>query len=178
MNSTGPQRKDDVMRYLVILGLGVVAAACDGQRAGAPTAPSTSALTTVTQTQNSSSAAPVEVTFTKWITTYPAMAGVAGGDVVGTFVGEVLSRTPFDNGVIVDLLARYEVVAGAHSFIAEIEGKQNNNTATAVLNGVVTEGWLVGARVHVEFEVISSCAGKPAGPCFQGTIRVMPGAAD
>ena len=30
---------------------------------------------------------------------------------------------------------------------------------------------LVGARVHVGFEVISSCAGKPAGTCFQGTIR-------
>ena len=165
------------MRYLMILGLSVIAAACDGQRAGAPTAPSTSAIATA-QTQNGRGAVPVEITFTKWITTFPAMAGVTGGDAAGTFVGEVLSRTPFDNGVIVDLLARYELVAGAHSFIAEIEGKQNTKTATAVLNGVVTEGWLVGARVHVEFEVISSCAGKPAGPCFQGTIRVMPGAAD
>jgi hypothetical protein len=169
---------EDAMRYLMILGLGVLAAACDGQRAGAPTAPSTTATITATQTQNGRGAAPVEVTFTKWVTTFPAMAGVTGGDVAGTFVGEVLSRTPFDNGVIVDLRARYEVVAGAHSFIAEIEGKQNTNTATAVLNGVVTEGWLAGARVHVEFDVISSCAGKPAGPCFQGTIRVMPGSAD
>ena len=166
------------MRYLMILGLGVLAAACNGERPGAPTAPSTSAITTVTQTQNGSGAAPVDVTFTKWITTYPALAGVTGGDAAGTFVGEVLSFTPFDNGVIADVRARYEVVAGAHSFIAEIEGKQNNKTATAVLNGVVTEGWLVGARVHVEFEVISGCAGQPAGPCFQGTIRVMPGSAD
>lgn len=166
------------MRYLMIVGLSVVAAACDGQRAVAPTAPSASAITTATQMQNGSGAAPIEVTFTKWITTYPAMAGVTGGDAAGTFGGEVLSRTPFDNGVIVDLLARYEVVAGAHSFIAEIEGKQNTKTATAVLNGVVTEGWLVGARVHVEYEVIGSCAGKPAGPCFQGTIRIMPGSAD
>jgi hypothetical protein len=106
------------------------------------------------------------------------MAGRTSGDVPGTFVGEVLSRTPFDNGVIVDLRARYEVVAGARSFVAVIEGTQNQKTATAVLNGVVTEGWLVGARVHVEFEVISSCADKPAGPCFQGTMRVMPGSAD
>ena len=166
------------MRYLMIFGLGVLAAACDGPRAVAPTAPSTPAITATTQTQNGGSAAPVEVTFTKWVTTFPAMAGVTGGDVAGTFVGEVLSRTPFDNGVIVDLRARYEVVAGPHSFVAEIEGKQSTNTATAVLNGVVTEGWLVGARVHVEFEVISSCAGKPVGPCFQGTIRVMPGSAD
>jgi hypothetical protein len=179
MKSTGLQWKDDAMRYLMILGLGVVAAACNGQRAAAPpTAPSTSAITTATQTQNGRGAAPVEVTFTKWITTYPALAGVTGGDVAGTFVGEVLSFTPFDNGVIADVRARYEVRAGAHSFTAEIEGKQNNETATAVLNGVVTEGWLAGARVHVEFDVISTCTGKPEGPCFRGTIRVMPGSAD
>jgi hypothetical protein len=34
----------------------------------------------------------VDVTFTKWITTYPAMAGLVGGDVSGVFVGEVLQR--------------------------------------------------------------------------------------
>ena len=166
------------MRYVLILALAVVAAACDGRRAGAPTTPSSSAIDTAAQAQHDGATAPVEVTFTKWVTTFPAMAGVTGGHAAGTFVGEVLSRAPFDNGVIVDLRARYGVVAGAHSFTAEIEGKQNNQTDTAVLNGVVTEGWLVGARVHVEFDVIGSCAGKPAGPCFQGTIRVMPGSAD
>ena len=168
------------MRYLMVLGLGVLAAACNGQRASAPAAPSTSDITTATQTQKGRGAAPIEVTFTKWITDYPELAGVTGGDVKGTFVGEVLSFIPSDNGVIADVRAIYEVVAGAHSFTAEIEGKQNNKTASAVLNGVVTKGWLVGARVHVTFDVISGCADNPnpAGQCFEGTIRVMPGSAD
>lgn len=33
---------------------------------------------------------PVEVTFTKWATTGTFLAGIAGGDVDGRFVGEVL----------------------------------------------------------------------------------------
>ena len=33
---------------------------------------------------------PVEVTFTKWVTTGTFLAGIAGGDVDGRFVGEVL----------------------------------------------------------------------------------------
>jgi hypothetical protein len=127
------------------------------------------------------------VTFTKWITAYPAMAGVTGGEVPGTFAGAVLSRDPFDNGTIVQLAARYGVIAAdpAHSFVAVIEGKQNNTTHEAVLNGRVVDGWLVGSQVHVTFDVIvpapdTSCV--PAAPvnrtCFQGTIRILPGSAD
>ena len=106
------------------------------------------------QTQ-ASGGANVEVTFTKWITGFPAMAGVTGGDVPGTFAGTVLSRDPFDNGTIVQLEARYEVTGAdpAHSFVAHIEGKQNNPTQKAVLNGTVIAGWLVGAQVQVTFDV-------------------------
>lgn len=66
-------------------------------------------------------------------------AGVTGGDVPGTFVGEVLSREPFDNGTILQLDARYQVTgaAPAHSFVARIEGELNNPTQKAVLNGTV-----------------------------------------
>ena len=113
--------------------------------------------------------------------------GVTGGDVPGTFAGAVLSRNPFDNGTIVQLEARYGVTAAdpAHSFIAVIEGKQNNQTQAAVLNGTVIAGWLVGARVHVTYDIIVPATGTscvPAAPvnsrCFQGTIRILPGSAD
>jgi hypothetical protein len=108
------------------------------------------------------------------------MAGFTGGDVVGTYAGEVLRRTPFDNGLIVQLEARYEVLdpSGLHSFTAVIEGKQNNEIGTAVFNGVITEGWLVGAQVHVTYQVIRPCEFGTSNVCFQGTIRVMPGSAD
>jgi hypothetical protein len=166
------------MRYGMILGLCVLGSACDSAGSRPPTAPSASAA--ITANQQPGSARPVEVTFTKWITSYPAMAGRTGGAVAGTFEGEVLRRTPFDNGVIVELEARYGVIdpGGHHSFTAIIQGKQNNQTGTAVLNGVVTEGWLVGAQVHVNFNVISPCADGTSNTCFQGTITVMPGSAD
>jgi hypothetical protein len=124
-----------------------------------------------------STAAPhIEVTFTKWFTTFPDMTGFTGGDVAGTFAGEVLSLNPFDNGVIVQLQARYEVTdpSGSRSFKALIEGKQNNKTGTAVLNGVITEGWLVGSHVHVTFQVIT-CPPGTGNRCFQGIIRIQRG---
>ena len=129
------------------------------------------------------------VTFTKWVTTVVPpnpgeavasrflMAGIVGGDVSGDFVGEVLDRTVSTTGTvtvpIVALDALYQVQAGDHSFIALIHGGQNNATRKALLDGVILDGWRTGARVRVEFTVISSCAGKPAGPCFEGTIRIL-----
>jgi hypothetical protein len=166
------------MRYLTILGVCVLGAACQGQRS--PISPSTSTISSATQTQSARATAPVEVTFTKWITTFPGMAGVTGGDVVGTFAGEVLSRNAFDNGVVVQLEARYEVLdpSGTHSFTALIRGTQNNETGTAVLNGVVTDGWLIGAQVHATFRVITPCAFGTRNVCFQGVIRVLPASAN
>jgi hypothetical protein len=167
------------MRYACI-GLCILTAACSSPLAS-PTSPSRGAGVGA-QTQ-ASGGGNVDVTFTKWFIGFPAMAGVTGGDVPGTFGGAVLSRDPFDNGTIVQLEARYEVTAAdpAHSFVAHITGKTNNPTQEAVLNGTVVAGWRVGAQVHVTFEVIpptatTSCV--PEAPvnrtCFQGTIRVMP----
>jgi hypothetical protein len=129
------------------------------------------------------------VTFTKWVTAVVPpnpgeavasrflMAGIVGGDVAGDFVGEVLDRRVSTTGTvtaqIVALDALYEVRAGDHSFTALIQGGQNNATRKALLDGVILDGWRTGARVHVEFTVIRGCAGKPAGPCFEGTIRIQ-----
>ena len=171
------------MRYAFI-GLCIVSVACSGQPSS-PTSPS--GVAGMGAQARNSGGDPVEVAFTKWITAFPAMAGVTGGDVPGTFAGAVLSWDPFDNGTIVQLEARYEVTGAdpAHSFVAHIEGKQNNPTQKAVLNGTVIEGWLVGAQVQVTFDVIQPPAGAscvPAAPadrtCFQGTIRILPGSAN
>ena len=134
---------------------------------------------------------PVEVTFTKWITTAPQMVGVTGGDVPGTFVGEVLqvqvSQRPADEcyappacGRVMRLEALYEVQAGNHSFAALVRGGTSGDTGAAVLDGVILHGWRTGARVHVEFHTLlppsptePGCAGAPAGaPCFQGVISI------
>lgn len=171
------------MRHAFI-GLCIFTAACSNQ----PFSPaSPSGVAGVGAPMQASGGQPVEVSFTKWITAFPAMAGVTGGDVPGTFSGAVLSGRLFDNGTIGQIEARYEVNAAdqAHSFVAHIEGKQNNPTLQAVLNGTVTAGWLAGAQVQVIYNVIvpatgSSCvpAAPVNSPCFQGTIRIMPGSAN
>jgi hypothetical protein len=170
------------MRHAFI-GICIFTAACSGQ----PSSPTSPSGVAAVGGQQASGGAPVEVTFTKWITAFPAMAGITGGDVPGTFAGTVLSREPFDNGTIVQLEARYGVTGAdpAHSFVAHIEGKTNNPTQQAVLNGTVIAGWLVGAQVHVTFDVIVPPAGTSCVPqapvnrtCFQGTIRILPGSAN
>ena len=169
------------MRHLMILGVCVLGVACDGQRSSSltlPTSPSSATITATGTPPRKAGAPLVEVTFTKWITTFPAMAGFTGGDVVGTYAGEVLNRTAFDNGVIVQLEARYEVIdpSGLHSFKTIIQGKSTNGSA--VLNGVITEGWMVGARTQVTFETITPCQFGTRNVCFQGTIRVTPGSSE
>ena len=122
---------------------------------------------------------PVEISFTKWITAFPLMAGVVEGH--GVFAGEVLSAKPTTNPAITSITsleAVYEVQAGPRSFTALIRGGQSNVNRTAVLDGVILHGWRIGAQVHVEFDIISSCEGKPAGPCFRGTIRILPDSGD
>jgi hypothetical protein len=121
------------------------------------------------------SAAPVELTFDKWFTTYPAMTGNIPGYGDGSFAGTILKRTAFDNGVIVQLQALYMITdpSGDHSFTAAIEGTENLQTASAVLNGVITAGWMIGARVHVTFQVITPCRVVVKPVCFHGTIRIQ-----
>lgn len=171
------------MRHAFI-GICIFTAACSGQPVSLT---SPSGVAGVGSQAQASGGRPVEVTFTKWVPAFPALAGVTGGDVPGTFSGAVLSRDPFDNGTIVQLEARYEVIAAdlAHSFVARIEGQQNNQTRQAVFNGTVISGWLVGAQVHVTYDVIVPTPGTscvPAAPvnrtCFQGTIRILPGSAN
>ena len=145
---------------------------------------------------------PVEVTFTKWPTTglppLPALPGrtlfqgFVGGDLGdGDFVGEVLDSKvstactafappctpgitpPTITGSIGALQAIYEVKVGEKSFTALIQGGRNRVPGgVALLDGVILAGWRTGARVHVTFQTTADCAGAPAGPCFQGVIRV------
>ena len=162
-----------------ILGLCVFTAACSSQPFSA-TAPS--GVAGVAGTQANGGEANVEVTFTKWVPAFPTLAGVTGGDVPGTFAGAVLRRVPFDNGTIVQLEARYEVIGSgqdaAHSFVAHISGQQNNETQKAVFNGTIIKGWLLGAQVHVTYDRIAPCPAFGKAVCFTGVIRVMPGSAN
>jgi len=114
----------------------------------------------------------IEVTFTKWFTTYPALAGFTSYGP-GTIAGQVLSR--IDDGTSTHLIARYEITdpRGTHSFKAVIQGKANNKTGMYDLNGIVTWGWMTGAHVRVIFQRITPCTFGTINVCFQGTIQIQ-----
>ena len=149
-----------------------------------------------TETTRDRRRGPVEVTFTKWVTTGTFLAGIAGGDVDGRFVGEVLEGQtsvnpelnpnpeglpgPLVNGVR-RLEALYQVNAEDEeaSFTALIRGGQNQVTGVARFTGFVVAGRRSGAQVRVEYQRYS--AGDPhcldadapvTATCFQGVIRV------
>ena len=115
----------------------------------------------------------VELTYTKWFAPgIPNMIGVVGGDIAGRFGGAVLERSD-PTLRFVHLTSVYIVVADdpAKSFTAHVEGVQDNQSLTGVLDGRIVDGYLKRAHVHVEFAVIT-CTQAPSGRCFQGTISV------
>ena len=127
------------------------------------------------------------VTFTKWVTINPGppiMQGVVGGDAVGQFAGQVMfdqttqlvAKLGPPPGDIEVIQAVYSAVAGEHSFTALIQGGENPQTHTALLDGVVLRGWHTGAKVHVQFHDVTHC-GQPNAlddTCFTGTITITP----
>jgi len=117
----------------------------------------------------------LELTYTKWFAPgFPNMVGVVGGDIDGQFGGAVLRAAPDATGRFIRLTAVYIVVAPdpSHSLTIHVDGVQDNQLGTAVLNGRVVDGSLAGARAHAEYKVIS-CTQSPDGTCFQGTINIM-----
>jgi len=114
----------------------------------------------------------VEITFTKWMTAYPALTGFTSYGP-GTLAGQVLSR--IDDGVDTNISARYEIMdpGGNHSFKAVIQGKGNDKTGRYDLNGIVTWGWMIGARVHATFLRITPCQYAKLNVCFRGTIQIQ-----
>jgi hypothetical protein len=125
----------------------------------------------------------VEVIFTKWITDLPNMAGIVSGDVGGgVFAGEILNAE--NTATTSKIEALYHINGGAFKFTAHNFITQNNLKGTAVINGVVTDGPLKGARVRGEYQVISPCGivnaqnGAAGDVCFQGTLSIRAGSED
>ena len=187
MKTIGVQSRVVLFVIAVVMLLQISPGLADAPYAGLAMTQGTSPLLGLpipsTQTVVSVYSAPVEVTYTKWITTFPLMEGFTGGDVPGKFVGEVLQRQVSRDLRIIRLEAIYDVQAGDHSFTALIRGGTGETksgepasaTGAALLDGVILAGWRTGAEVHVAFQTISSCTdrdGVTHGPCFEGTIRI------
>lgn len=125
----------------------------------------------------------VRVIFTKWGTTWGVapvianMAGIVSGDVGGgQYVGEVMELTP--TGDTTTIKALYHLNGSAHQLTAQLTVVEDNKTGTAVLKGVVTDGWMKGAKVRGTYQRIAPCGIENAARgvfgdiCFQGKLRI------
>jgi hypothetical protein len=119
-----------------------------------------------------------DATFTKYITNYPFMSGIVGGDVgTGTYAGEVLKFETV--GLIDNVEAIYHFNGGIHSFTAHVFVVQNNASGTGIgaITGEVTEGWLKGATLTGEYNVWGVCPIPTPGnlegtKCYQGMLHI------
>ena len=122
-------------------------------------------------------------TFTKWVTaSKPAegvlanMVGVVGGDVgPGEYKGEVISMNTVGN--ITSIKALYHFNGSKHAFTADLNVTQDDSAGTATITGYVTEGWLKGASVTGEYNVLAVCPIETPDNaygtiCFQGALHV------
>jgi hypothetical protein len=130
-----------------------------------------------------------DVTFTKWVTdcspctatSYAGalMEGVVGGDVgTGAFRGKVLNDDSSVAGTWKGH-ARYEFYGKDHSFVGDVQVTENDKTdpATAVITGVVTDGWMKDSQVTGTYTVMPTCdiptPGNGNGKvCFKGTLHL------
>jgi hypothetical protein len=111
-------------------------------------------------------------TFTKWVTAWPNMAGVAGGAVGGgSFAGEVLNYSPGAGpGSVTKIEALYHFNGPKHSFTALVHVEQTD--LKAVIIGVVTDGWRKGHAVEGEYTQITLAPDGIAAPAYQGTLKI------
>jgi hypothetical protein len=97
--------------------------------------------------------------------------GSVSGDVDGNLTSQLLSLTPA--GPIWKVRFAWIVSAGEQSFTAVLQGTLNTMTGQVVMNGPIVEGWLVGAQVHEEGQLVDPSIGR-----FQGTINIFPATAN
>jgi hypothetical protein len=123
----------------------------------------------------SASSAPVtwsfDVSFAGVVDGAPTWTGTATGPSSGTIAVKLLGADLRGEALHIEL--EVAVTAGAHSSTVQLSGVFNEVTTRGVLNGVVSSGWLAGARAHQE-----AARFDPASPArLTGTLRLMPGSA-
>ena len=119
---------------------------------------------------------PVNLTFDKSAVASGVWNGTVGGDIQGnlatTLTGLDVSGAIWHVDFIWDI-DDTDLSDGDQSFVANLSGILNTKTGGVVMNGKVTEGYLLGAQVHEEGQLIN-----PATLHFQGSIQVMPATAE
>ena len=99
---------------------------------------------------------------------------VGPGHYVGTACGDgtidmQLSESSV-TGNVQHFTATVQLACGGAASTAVLDGRFNFSTGKTVLNGAVVDGWLVGAQVHEEGQLVGL---DPL--TFVGTVQLMPG---
>jgi hypothetical protein len=108
---------------------------------------------------------PVRLSFDKSASGVGEWEGVVTGDVNGTLTSVLLSRKVTGSIWLVEF--DWAVTAGESSFVARLSGTLNTATGAVVMNGSVTSGFLLWARVHEEGQLVDAEASR-----FVGTITI------
>jgi hypothetical protein len=117
---------------------------------------------------------PVNLTFEKAAVAEGAWEGAVSGDISGdltTFLTACNGPKPC-TGPIWHVEFDWVIDAGSESFTAHLSGVLNNVTGSVVMNGTVVDGFLEGAQVHEEGQLVNAATFG-----FEGTIRIMPATA-
>jgi hypothetical protein len=114
--------------------------------------------------------APVRLTFDKTATAPGVWHGTVAGDITGNLTTELLTLDV--TGPIWHVTFDWIIAAGPSSFTARLSGVLNTNTGGVVMNGTVVSGYLLGAQVHEEGQLVD-----PATLEVVGSIRLTPAAA-
>jgi hypothetical protein len=117
--------------------------------------------------------APVNLTFAKGAISATVWEGTVDGDLTGQLETRLLSLT--ESGPVWHVTFDWIVTADdpAKTFTARLKGTLNTKTGKVVMNGQVIEGWLEGAQVHEEGQLVN-----PETYGFEGKIRIMAGSAN
>ena len=92
--------------------------------------------------------------------------GTTSGPAHGTVRSYPTSMTPFVPDLYL-VTFEWEISAGPHSFTAHTVGTLNVESGAVVLNGQVTDGWLEGASVHEEGQLVDGTLSR-----YQGVIEL------
>lgn len=112
---------------------------------------------------------PIAVTFVKsWVGPGHYQGNTGDGGTIEMWVS---------NSSVTGSMQHFDVLLQAslsdgRSFTAELTGTFNFSTARTLLSGVITEGWLAGARIREQGALVSM---DPL--VFEGTLWLMPASA-
>jgi hypothetical protein len=110
---------------------------------------------------------PVRLTFDKAAVAAGVWEGTISGDIEATL--QTVLLTVDETGPIWHVTFDWIISSGERSFTARLDGVLNTQTGAVVMDGSVTDGYLLGARVHETGKLVDSSTSR-----FTGSITVFP----